>query len=146
VSNFSLQAVETLDYDFTGFPSNTSKDKCKGKGSIPEPTEDMLTAYAEAVAKLFEIKKGDDIEAALDGGDPTATSANAEPGSPEKKAKKKEEEAKAAALLGFTADLCQNSPSTEELTELPPRIRNAFMKWVYKELSDPEVSSGATPL
>ncbi|CAA9313805.1 MAG: hypothetical protein AVDCRST_MAG93-5391 [uncultured Chloroflexia bacterium] len=134
MSNFSVTAVEPLDYDFTDFPSNVHKGKnCTGKGSLPEPTEALLNSYGEKVQALFEVKDTDDPKKAV------------EDAMDDKAATKAENERKAQELLELTAELCQNSPNAEELKELPPRIRNAFMKWVYKELADPEVSSGATP-
>ncbi len=130
MSSFSASIVEPLDYDFTGFPSTKNPGKnCKGKGTIPEPTHAVLEAYAEGLRDLFGINEGEDAETAM-----------------ESVQKKNEEGSGDAAdtLLELTADLCQHSPTADDLRELPPRILNAFQKWVYRELSDPEVSSAGT--
>lgn len=129
MSNFSYGSIEALDYDFTGVPSNSANGCCKGKGAIPEPTQAHLKAYAQALRNLYGLTEDDDpsnIAKAI------------------KSEKSASAEERAERLLRLTADLCQGSPSAEELLELPPRIRNAFMKWVYQELSDPEVSSAGT--
>ena len=130
MANFTIDALELLEYDFTGFPSNTQPGKkCTGKGIVPEPTQTHLDTYAEKLKDLFKVKEGEtqaevtermEADMASDAGELTG--------------KEKSEQ-----LLQLTADLCQNSPNARELGELPPRIRNAFMKWVYKELADPKV-------
>lgn len=123
MSGFSIDAVEPLDYDFTQAPSNSGKGMCKGKGTIPEPSEALLEAYSAAVRDLYKVEDGESIAKKMDAD------------------KQKETSDK---LLSLTATLCQNSPSKAELKELPPRICTAFMKWVFKEIADPEVSSAAT--
>ena len=122
VSGFSADVLELLEYDFTGFPSN-SGGQCSGKGIVPEPTQTHLETYATALQDLFGLNKDDDKDEVEEKIEKTATSS----------------EEKSNRLLELTSDLCQQTPSAAELKELPPRIRNAFMKWVYKELSDPKV-------
>lgn len=134
MANFDIDSVEPLDYDFRGFQKNDAPrgEMCSGFGEIPEPTQKILTAYAKGTQELFQVETQDEVEKALDA---------------EAKLKQDAAEAKQrkARLHGLTAALCQNSPTARELGELPPRIANAFMKWVYKELSDPEVLSAGTP-
>lgn len=122
--NFSVSAVETLDYDFTEIPSNSGKGMCKGRGTIPEPSQPRLEAYSAAVRELYAVDATKDVHEAIDAD-----------------AQAKE---KAATLLLLTADLCQNSPSQAELTDLPPRYCRGFMKWIFSELADPKVSNAAT--
>ena len=124
MSTFSIESVEPLTYDFTGATSNSGEGKCKGKGTVPEPSQPRLEAYSAAVRELFNVKENKDVAAAID-----------------QQAEAKE---KSSTLLALTAELCQNSPSKEEMEELPPRIQKAWLKHLYKELADPEVSSAAT--
>jgi hypothetical protein len=125
MAQFSISAIEPLEYDFTGIRSNSGDGYCKGKGTIPEPTEPLLRAYGEALRTLYGVEEAEEVEEAIDAEGPSA-------------------EERHRRLLELTAELCQQSPSADELQELPPRACNLFMKWVYKELSDPEVSSAGT--
>lgn len=129
MSQFSFDAVEALDYDFTGFPSNSKpKAMCKGKGVIPEPSQPRLEAYSQAMRELYKVKDVKDVTEAMDA-DERATKS------------REEEKERSDKLLALTAELCQNTPSKAELSDLPPRICRAFMKWIFRELADPEVSS-----
>lgn len=125
MANFSSSSVEVLEYDFRDFASNSGKGSCKGHGEIPEPTSDALEAYGAATRELFKVETNKDVKEKLEDDDAA--------------------KAKSRELLKLTADLCENSPSVEELEDLPPRIQRAFFKWIFKEITDPEVSSGATP-
>lgn len=134
MSQFSLSALEDLAFDFTGFPRNDGKGNCTGKGVIPEPTQAHLTAYAEGMKKLYDAES-----------DPEKIAAQADKDlSP--RARDAATKKRARQLLALTSALCQGTPTTDELEELPPRVLTAFFKWVRKELSDPEVLSGDTPL
>jgi hypothetical protein len=117
---FSVDAVEALEYDFTGFPSNKGKGYCKGKGVTPEPTDALLKGYQSGVRELLGLDE------------------DADAGKVAKKIEK-DPEAMSAQLLALTAELCQDQPSQEELAELPPRVLRAFMKATFKEIADPEV-------
>lgn len=125
MSTFSITAVPNLDYDFTGFASNADSTKnCKGKGVIPEPSQPRLEAYSAAMRDLFKV-------------DEDAT--DAERVEQVQEAIEADAKAKSESLLQLTADLCQDKPSKAELDELPPRICRGFLKWIYKELTNPEV-------
>ncbi len=122
---FSYDSVETLDYDFTGVPSNSGSGNCRGKGTIPEPSQDRLEAYAAAMRELFKVSDDKDVAKAMD----------------EVEAEVK---AKSDKLLGLVAELCQDSPSREEIAELPPRIQKAFLAHIHRELADPKLSTRGT--
>lgn len=126
MANFSSSSVEVLEYDFRDFASNSGSGSCEGHGQIPEPTSDALEAYAAATRALFAVETNKDVKAKLEDDDAA--------------------KAKSRELLALTADLCRNTPSVDQLEDLPPRIQRAFFKWIFKEITDPEVSSGATPL
>jgi type I site-specific restriction endonuclease len=133
MGSFDVTAVESLDYDFTGFPQDKDNSKnCTGKGTIPEPTQKHLKDYAEAMKNLYAVDTTEELtekvaaQKAEGGEDPAAQQKTIE---------------KIAAL---TSALCQNSPKKAELMQLPPRIRTAFLKWIYQELANPEVSSAGS--
>lgn len=131
MSKFTLDVLETLDYDFTGFPSNQG-GQCKGVGTVPEPTQPILDAYTKGVRALFDIREGETSEE-------VTARLEAELADGGKKAQEEKAKAATEGMISLTAELCQHSPDADELTELPPRVRNAFMKWVHKELANPEV-------
>ena len=124
MSKFSLEVIETLDYDFTDIASNSGEGRCKGKGTIPEPTQARLEAYSAAVRELFNVKENSEVTEAI-----------------EREAAEKE---KSSTLLALTAELCQNSPTKAQLEDLPPRYQRAFLKWIFGSLANPEVSSADT--
>ena len=124
MSTFSIDVIETLDYAFTEIDSNSGSGKCKGKGTIPEPSQPRLEAYSAAVRELFDVKENKDVAAAID-----------------REAEAKE---KSSTLLALIAELCQNTPSKEQLEDLPPRYQRWFLKWIFGSLTDPKLSSGDT--
>lgn len=129
MSKFSVDAVEALDYDFTGFDQDKDpKKKCTGSGVIPEPTQKHLDAYAVGMKKLYEVETDKEVSEAVNSETHTKEAA----------------EKRLSQIAALTAALCQNSPSKAELMQLTPRIRTAFLKWVYQELADPKVSRDGT--
>ncbi len=128
MAKFQLDVVESLDYDFTAIPSNKGKGMCRGKGTIPEPTQERLAEYGAKLKQMFE-------NAAL----PEPGAEGEDPVGEEQADAMSNSAGRQDTMLSLTAQLCMNTPSTEDLEELPPRYLNAFFKWVYKELTDPEV-------
>lgn len=114
---FSVDAVEALDYDFTGYPRDDGKGMCTGKGRIPEPSQKDLQTYYEDLQELTSGQSLQDL--AERGSEGTAEHMD--------------------KLLGIVAKLCKNQPSQAELKELPPRILMLFIKWLGKEFNNPEV-------
>ena len=125
MSTFSLEVIETLDYDFTEIPSNSGSGKCKGRGTIPEPSQPRLEAYSSAVRELFDVKENKDVASAID-----------------RDAAEKE---KSSTLRALITELCQNTPSKEQIEDLPPRYQRAFLKWIFGSLTDPKLTSCDTP-
>lgn len=110
---YSASSVEALEYDFRGIKTADGKGYCSGKGEIPEPSQEDLEEF-QRVMELY---------------------------SPDKLAKMSKEEQKAADehTMDAVVKLCKNSPSKDELMELPPRRQRGFFKVLLKELVDPEV-------
>lgn len=122
---FSADTVEPLDYDFTGITPDGGKTYCKGKGTIPEPSQARLEGFSKAIRELYEVSAdatAKEIEKKMDRAEA------------EKDAKEKQDQ-----LLELTAEFCQNSPTKEELEGLPPRVQRLFFKHIFRELTDPEV-------
>lgn len=117
MAKFSIEAVEALDYDFRGIPKDEGKGYCTGHGTVPEPSTADLEVYQ---AKMQEIAGSDPVKALA-----------AQPDTEESRKQLRH-------VLELTAALCKNSPSAEELEELPPRYKMHFIKWLAGELSNPE--------
>lgn len=125
MAKFTYDIIESLDYDFTGIPSNDGKGMCVGKGRIPEPTQPQLEAYSEGIKVLYGLNDKDEANEAVQGDE-------------------KGDASTVTSLMALTAGLCQNSPSEKELDQLPPRAKHAFLKWIHAEMVDPKVSNGDT--
>lgn len=132
---YTADTLEEFAYDFTGITRQDGKGKCKGKGSIPEPSEDALTEFMKANAEAAVQMMGGNVSAQALMANPKKivdlVSASA--------SRRKETE----KLL---AKLCQNSPSADELSELPLRQFNGFANWLTEEVGSPTRATGATSL
>lgn len=116
MAKFSKANVESLDYDFTGFPS-INGGNCSGKGIIPEPTKAIQNTFWELKNEILGEGTTVDVEAA--------------------QKFSQREDAETISIKMFS-DLCQDSPSFEELSELPPRIFNEFTTWLLTEIFLPK--------
>ena len=116
MAKFSKASVESLDFDFTGFPS-LNGGKCSGKGIIPEPTKTIQKAFWDKKNEIFGEGSEIDIDLA--------------------KEFSENNDAEKVSIQMFS-DLCQDSPSYTELAELPPRIFNEFTTWLLTEIFLPK--------
>lgn len=116
--------VAPLDWDFTAFGG--------GRGRVPEPTDGQIRAFRRALLDLARtLAPGADVATAHDAVQ-TVAAADAD-------ALERVEDQWEAAVV----DLCQGSPSREDLARLPARVKAAFFGWVTGELvTDP---TGSTP-
>lgn len=114
---FSVDSLEPLEYDFSGIPKDGGKGFCSGSGAIPEPSTDALEAYQKSMQTLMKGRSLDALQ----------------------KQDTEESRKQLRQVLEHVAKLCQNSPSLEELAQLPPRWKIGFMKTFNREMSDPEV-------
>lgn len=134
MSGFSAASLPTLDFDFTGFPRDDGQEgNCTGKGVIPEPSEERLKAFGEAVSKLSDI--GEFVQLAKTAGD-----------DPEKiEAAKKLGESFTESAASIKDDLKlalvelgNGALTIEHLEELPPRVLGFFFRWLVEELLLPK--------
>ncbi len=125
--NFSAASLEKLDYDFTSFDRNDGGGKCRGRGIVPEPSDAAIKRFGEAMKDIF--KDLGDVQLNDEGGviltDELLDMA--------------ETDEQTALLRLAVSELCGGSPSAEDLEQLPPRVYNAFSKWISAELFDPKV-------
>lgn len=124
-------AVEKLDWDFSAFEG--------GSGVTPEPNEKLLANYLRDLANLtIDIAKGrKDLGLAAE---PTAEDLI------EAVAKLKTSDILEDLFEHMTvivADLCQQSPSVEQIKKLPMRHKSAFFSYMSENVR-PEVFGAAT--
>lgn len=124
------QEVDELTFDFTKYVPDA-------KGTIPEPSNDAITAFRRRIAELLPVAVGEDGKPGVD------LSALVEKyGESEDAAKGLE-----ADLYKSVADLCSNTPTVEQIRALPFRGQRAFIGWIIgKFVSTPEASAPATSL
>lgn len=128
--------VEPLDYDFTtvkGYPHR------KAKGVIPEPTDQQVAKLIGSLRDAMTDAKslaGDDSTEVQDFSDPAAFLGQLDGYDPEKFL------SVYASVAKAYADLCSGSPSLEEITALPMRVRLRFFAWLMQEVVAPEAGPG----
>lgn len=123
-------AVEAMEYDFTDYGGSS--------GQIPEPTSkhvdvffDRIKSLAQEVKRLQTGKQDSSPISEVEAGDMLAAMDDLNLAEYEE------------ALADAIADLCQGTPSGDEISKLPFRVRAAFMQWLIGELR-PEAPRPAT--
>jgi hypothetical protein len=119
--------VEPLEYDFNPY--------VKAKGVIPEPTDAQIAAFMRGIKEVFQEAQKD-LPGALDMDDPVAVLAaidNLDPGAQVEAMTK---------MAEVYAKLCSDTPTQEEITGLPMRVRTIFFTWLRDEVMSPEAAPG----
>lgn len=123
MATFNAEVVGSkLNYDFTSWGGSA--------GVIPEPSDDQITAFFEEIDSLADES---DLERAE--GDAEAASELVDNLDITEVNKR---------MISAVSGLCQGSPSETELNKLPPRARQAFIKWIMKQVQDPELETPGT--
>jgi len=135
MGGFSADTFEKLDYDFTKIPKNSGEGFCTGKGTIPEPSDEMLQEFQKGAAE---------DAAKLMGGSVSQQDLLRDPAKLVDLVSRTAETRKATEKR--LAKLCRNSPSEKELSELPPRYFNGFANWLTDEVGSPTRATAATSL
>ena len=119
--------VEPLDWDFTAFNA--------GKGTVPEPSDERLSTFIRDVMKA-QTSETTALAGLTDAGEDPEKMLAAIAELPEDVLP-----GVTKAMIAPYAALCDGSPTEEQLTKLPPRVRVAFFSWLAGELR-PEASAG----
>lgn len=133
------EAVERLDYDFTDLQVSDPAQQeilAGAKGTIPEPSQQQLDGYFEAMRTLLS-DLGVDL---ADAGSPQQLMA-AFAKLPEGALERMNE-----GMVQAVADLCGGQPSRDQIAALPPRVRQAFVGWLSGQFANPttlDMSSSA---
>jgi len=114
------QEIDILDFDFRPY--------AEVSGVTPEPTTEQLKTFQRTMKALIgpqleAIKEGKPIELPDD-----------------------EEDELYEELLSAVADLCSQTPSYEELHDLPFRLQQHFLGYMVGKFVSPEMSAPATRL
>lgn len=120
-TTFDAGQFGTLRYDFTAFGGVT--------GVIPDPSDEKLEAFNTAYMELLD-KYG--VGADVDKDDPDAVKDAIERNKDVSFIEQQKE------MMELIAELCDHSPSLEELQKLPFRVRQVYLGWIQRELINPE--------
>lgn len=117
---FNIGAVEELAWDF--------RPHIDSAGVIPEPSDDQVRRMNKALRENLVKVTGDDF-------DPTDKAATLKIfGKLTNEQLQEMEEANLEAIGIVTA----NNPSVDVIRQLPFRYKREFIKWIIRELNDPE--------
>lgn len=126
------EVVDALDYDFTAVGGP--------KGTIPEPDDTRIEKFRKALGGIVAetLKARESAQASVaETGELTADTLLSAL-----------ESADLTAQLGravdAVADLCQGSPTRDQIEALPWRHKQAFFAWLVGQLLDPTPRTPAT--
>lgn len=127
--------VDPLDYDFTTV--NGYKHR-RAKGTIPEPTDEMITTFISDLRDLMK-EAGSVVGdvAGLDLANPAEFFQQLDNYDPAKLLDIYK------GMAAACSKLCSGQPSAEEIAALPIRIRVRFFQWLQQEVVSPEAVTGA---
>lgn len=120
------QVVESLDFDFRPYVN--------AHGTIAEPTDDQVRKMNLALRDATLAVTGQDV-------DPEDRAAMARAFG---KLTDEQLRAMEAANVAAIAIVTGTAPAAGDLDGLPFRIKREFIKWLIRELNDPEGSATAT--
>jgi hypothetical protein len=126
MANFHAKDYGTVQYNF-------HPDAPEVRGVIPDPSDDMLQAYHKAIREVMKESGIEDL--------PTESEIRANPGRLDDMMDRVEAFDQIEThhrILDIIATLCQNQPSVEDMMKLPYRKRIRFVRFVQKELTNPE--------
>ena len=119
--------VEALDYDFRPYVN--------ASGTIPEPTDNQIAEFLTGVKAIFkEAEK--DLPQELDMEDPGMLLGAIDALDPEAQIRAMGDMARVYAAL------CSDTPTEEQIRELPMRVRTIFFNWLQQEVMAPEAATG----
>jgi hypothetical protein len=119
--------VEALDWDF--------KPYVKASGTIPEPTDKQIAAFLTGLKTVFkEAEK--DLPKDLDLEDPGVLLGAIDNLDPEVQI------TAMGKIAAVYAALCSDTPTEEQISQLPMRVRTIFFNWLQQEVMAPEAATG----
>lgn len=128
-------AVSALEFNFTT-AKGADGNPCKGKGVVPEPSQDLIDEVFEDLRGLMASVG---LKSESVGGDATVEVVKTLTEAPEGVMK-----SISSGMLDTVAKLTQGQPSREEIAALSSRHRQAFYGWLLGHFGDPQRSKDAT--
>lgn len=126
MAGFKSSDYGTVQYDFN--------PEVKIKGTIPDPSDEMLQQYFKEIREFFKRNN-------LDGLTPTEYELRTDPAKFKEMLDLIDSVDKIHAnheLVDIVCRLCGNQPNTEEVLGLPYRKRIKFLQFAQRELANPE--------
>lgn len=127
MSSFDASSiVEPLDYNFEKYGGR--------KAVIPEPNEEQVITYYKELDELLKSLAGEFVKlpahpTAQDLVEALAQLTMSDSYSPMQ-----------GGMTRIVAKLCSNTPTEDEIRQLPPRMRALFFQWVAREMR-PELNA-----
>lgn len=128
-NTFNAGSFGKLRYDFTAFGGVT--------GIIPDPSDQQIEEFIDTQRSFMEEVGLDPDSDEIDNEALGEMLENDEDG----KFNIAEMQRK---MVEAVAKLCSDSPSTEAMSALPFRVRQAFLLWVQNQFLNPEASAVGT--
>jgi hypothetical protein len=119
--------VEALDYDL--------KPYVNASGTIPEPTDDQIAAFLTGMKAVFKEAE-QDLPQDLDVDDPGQLLGAIDSLDPEVQIRAMNK------MSGVYAALCSDTPTADQISQLPLRVRTIFFNWLQNEVMNPEAVTG----
>lgn len=126
MANFHAKDYGSVQYNF-------HPDAPHVKGVIPDPSDDMLKIYHKNIRELMKESGIEDL--------PTEAELRANPGRMDSLMDRIDNYDQIEThhkVLEIIAELCGDTPSVEDMMLLPYRKRIRFVRFVQKELTNPE--------
>ena len=126
--------VEPLDFDFTtvkGYPHR------RAKGDIPEPSDKQIATFLGKIRDIMKQAKGLAEGSDIDPADPMGFLNQLDSYDPDKFLEVFQ------TMSDAYSELCSGTPSAEEISALPMRVRALFFAWIQGEVVSPEAGPGA---
>lgn len=121
---FDAGAFGSLRYDFTAYGGAT--------GIIPDPSDDLLEKFNTGYRDLLAEYGLDTDTGEVDSRDPESVNAALE------RTEGVSFVEQQRRMVDLIADLCQDSPSAEQIMRLPFRVRQRYIVWLQNNLTNPE--------
>lgn len=120
--------------DYGSVAYNFGPDAPEIKGTIPDPSDEMIQQYHKDIRQLMQDSGINDL--------PSETEMRLHPERMDEymdRLDKHDQIDTHHQLLEIIAKLCSNEPGVDEMMKLPYRKRIRFVRFAQKELTNPEV-------
>lgn len=126
MAKFDAEEFGSVEYDFTPYGGV--------KRPIPDPSDEMIQTYHKKVHELIREHDSEDIPSEKQLRDDPALLKRVI----ERTRKMIESMDTHHRMVEIIAELCQEQPSAEEIKHLPYRVRVPFIRFVQREVINPE--------